>query len=215
MNAMRLTLPTYNPLKECQGCSLRDETKVSAQILSFQLADQLLRRYSGTWKLTRGELHIHLKGLDFPLSFELGTGALAYGSLRTQVIARYTPDLGVAHLAGELVQDLALPSPSFSENHGFQDPLFALFVKLIEIFHARCGLDIVPVEKDKETVGWEIFLCEDGPRGWISTEGIAENRFGERADIKEWFNLRPEKLATYVFGFNKFCKNYPSPFRIL
>jgi hypothetical protein len=212
MNAMRLTLPTYNPMKECQGCTLRDENKVAAHILSFQLAEHLLKRFSGSWKLTKGELKINLEGNEQPLCFDLNTGTLAYGSVRTSITARYSVEKGIALLSEEVSNNLAL---SVVEHKAFTDSLFSLFVKLIEIFHARCGLNILPVEKDHCLVGWELCLCEDGPRGWISSEGIAENRFGERADIKEWFALRPEKMASYVFGFNKFCGNYPSPFKTL
>lgn len=212
MNAMRLTLPSYNPVKECQGCTLRDENKVAAHILSFQLAEHLLKRFSGTWQLADGEIKLRLAGVEQPLRFELNTGTLGYGTLRTSITARYSVEKGITALIDEISQDLMLP---FSENKGHVDPLFSLFVKLVEIFHARCGLNILPVEKDHHLQGWELALCEEGPRGWISTEGIAENRFGERADIKEWYTLRPEKMAAYVFGFNKFCGNYPSPFKTI
>lgn len=212
MLAMRLMLPMDNPSKECQKCREHDEAKVSAQILSFQLADHLLRRYSGTWEIGQGDLQIHLQGVDFPLRFELDTGVLEYGTVRTQILVHYTTDKGLARLAEELIENVALPC---TEEKEFQDPMFRVFVKLIEIFHARCGLTIKSVQKDGETAGWEIFLCEDGPRGWISSEGIAENHLGERVDIKTWFNLRPEKLAGYVFGFNSFCKNYSSPVNTL
>ena len=210
MNAMRLTLPSYNPTKECQGCTLRDENKVAAHILSFQLAELLLKRFSGTWQLTNGELKLRLTGVEQPLCFELNTGTLGYGTLRASIGARYSVEKGIAALADEISQDFVFPS---TVDKGYKDSLFGLFVKLVEIFHARCGLNILPVEKDNQLLGWELSLCEEGPRGWINTEGIAENRFGERADIKEWYTLRPEKMATYVFGFNRFCRNYPSPFK--
>lgn len=212
MNAMRLTLATYNPVKECQGCTLRDENKVAAHILSFQLAELLLKRYSGTWKLTKGELKLHLEGVEQPINFELNTGTIAYGSLRTSIVARYSAEKGLAQLGEDISKDFALPAAEFK---GFDDVLFMLFVKLMEIFHARCGLNILPIEKEHQLVGWELCLCDEGPRGWISTEGIVENRFGERADVKDWLTLRPEKMATYVFGFNQFCRNYPSPFKTL
>jgi hypothetical protein len=212
MNAMRLTLPSYNPVKECQGCTLRDENKVAAHILSYQLAEHLLKRFSGTWQLADGEIKLRLAGVEQPLRFDLNTGTLGYGTLRTSITARYSVEKGIAALIREISQDLMLPA---SESKGYEDPLFSLFVKLVEIFHARCGLNILPVETDQHLQGWELALCEEGPRGWISTEGIAENRFGERADIKEWYTLRPEKMAAYVFGFNKFCGNYPSPFKTI
>lgn len=208
MNAMRLTLQAYNPVKECQGCTLRDENKVAAYILSFQLAELLLKGFTGTWQLTSGELKLRLAGVEQPLCFELNTGTLGYGTLRTSIVARYSVEKGLVTLVKEISQDFGLPS---SEEKGFNDSLFGLFVKLVEIFHARCGLNILPVEKDSQLVGWELSLSDEGQRGWINTEGIAENRFGEKVDIREWYTLRPEKMATYVFGFNKFCRNFPSP----
>lgn len=207
MNAIRLNL-NYNFVKECKDCSLTDETEISAKILSFQLADCLLRRYSGKWELTGEELQINLNGVNLPLHFDLNTGLLSYGLFRIQIVDRYTSKKGLNYLTNELIQVLDLPVPKGSD---FYDPLFSLFVKLIEIFHARCELKIIPIRKTDKMSGWEIFLCEKGPRGWINIEGIAENRFGEKADIKEWYSLRPEKLAAYVFGFYKFCKNYKSP----
>jgi hypothetical protein len=209
MTAMRLLLADYNPVKECQGNCPSDETKVAAQILSFQLAEQLLHRYSGRWELTDEELRLQLNGLNSPLQYSLNSGTLVYGGFKTQIMVRYTPEKGLNQLTREIIKDLAFP---INENLGFSDPIFSLFVKLIEIFHARCGLIIRPVEKENKTVGWEILLGKKGHRGFISIKGIAENRFGERADLKEWFTLRPEKLAAYVFGFFKFCSNYSSPF---
>lgn len=211
MDAMRLMIPMDNPLKECHSCKVEDEVKVSARILTFQLAHQLLRRYSGTWKITQGGLELQLKGVDFPFYFEFDTGVIAYGGVRTSILSHYDVDHGVVQLAEELIENLALP---YSEEKGFQDPMFQMFVKLIEIFYARCGLNIRARETEQGTIGWEVFLCEDGPHGWISREGIAENSDGERVDIKRWYNLRPEKLATYVFGFNAFCKNYVSPLKM-
>ncbi|HVJ50773.1 hypothetical protein [Desulfitobacterium sp.] len=210
MQAMRLMIPMDNLVKDCQGCREKDEAKVSTQILSFELADRLLRRYSGTWRITQEELEIHLCGVDFPLRFELAEGVLTYSIVRTHLLSRYDANKGVARLEEELIEDLALP---YLEDKGIQDPLFQMLVKLIEIFHARCGLNIRSIEMDQETTGWEIFLCEDGPHGWISREGIAKNQFGEQVDLKTWFNLRPEKLASYVFGFNSFCKNYANPLK--
>lgn len=210
MNAMRLTLPVYNPVKECQGCTLRDENKVAAHILSFQLAELLLKRFTGTWQLTGGELKLRLAGVEQPLCFDLNTGTLGYGTLRASIVARYSVKKGLATLANEISQNFALPS---SEDKEFNDSLFSLFVKLIEIFHARCGLNILPVEKDNQLVGWELSLSDEGQQGWINTVGIAENRFGERTDIREWYTLRPEKMAAYVFGFNQFCKNFKSPIK--
>lgn len=212
MNAMRLALPTYNPMRECQAYTLRDENKVTAYILSFQLVELFLKKFSGTWRLTKGELKLHLKGVEYPLCFDLNLGTLVYGTLRMSIVARYSPERGLTQLMDEVSNDLSLPTP---EVQSFNDPIFTLFVKLVEIFHARCGLNIVSLEKGHQITGWELFLSEQGPTGWISTDGIAENSLGERVDIKEWYTLRPEKMAAYVFGFNQFCGNYPSPFKTL
>lgn len=211
MNAMRLNF-NYNSVKQCQNCNrqynLTEETEISVRIISFQLADRLLHRYSGNWELIGDELQINLKYVNLPLHFDLNKGILSYGNLRTQILAQYTLDKRLDYLIDELIQVLDLPAPKGSN---FNDPLFSLMVKLIEIFHARCGLNIIPIRQNEETKGWEISFSEKGPRGWINIDGIAENRFGEKMDIKEWYNLRPEKFAAYVFGFNRFCKHYKSP----
>lgn len=214
MNAMRFIQPTYHRFKECQGCTVRDENKVAAHILSFQLVDLLLKQFSGEWKLTHGEIVLFLEGVESPLRFDLNTGTLHYGSLSTSIVARYSSEKGLAQLLREVSRDFSLPlAPEGVKADG--DQLFTLFAKLIEIFHARCGLRISPVEQDNRLVGWELSLSENGPRGWISSEGIAENRFGERVDIKAWYALRPEKMASSIFGFNQFCSNYPSPIKSL
>lgn len=210
MNAMRLMLPMDKPAKDCQGCCLPDETKASAQILSFQLADKLLRHYSGSWEIAQDELNIFLEGLELPLRFELNTGTLAYGSLQKPILMRYNTEIGLAGLKEEIISDFGLPK---TESQEFMDPIFRLFVNLIEIFHARCGLKIRNVENEGEKVVWEIYLTENGPHGWIRSDGIAKNAKGEEVDIKVWFSQRPEKIAGYVFGFNSFCKNYKSPLK--
>lgn len=207
MYATRINF-NYDLVKECQGCCFPDETEISATILSFQLADCLLRRYSGTWGLTSEELRITLSGVNRPLRFELNKGLLSYGVLRHQFVTSYTTAKGLNSLADELIEVLDLPVP---KSTAFADPILSLFVKLIEIFYARCGLKIIPYREKGERKGWEISLSEKGLRGWLSPEGIAENRFGEKVDIKEWHSLRPEKIAAYVFGFYKFCNNYKSP----
>lgn len=212
MNAMRLMLPMDKPVKDCQGCCLPDEMKASAQILSFQLADKLLRHYSGSWEITQDDLQISLAGVEFPLRFELNSGILVYGSLKASILMHYHVDKGLAGLKEEIISDFDLP---LTEDKEYEDPIFRLFVKLIEIFHARCGLRIRAVENADEKTVWEIYLSENGPHGWISSDGIVKNAQGEQVDIKVWFSLRPEKIAGYVFGFNSFCKNYKSPIKIL
>lgn len=195
---MRLIQFEYNSESEYRGSFIADEAKVAAQILSFQCAKQFLRRYSGKWELEAGEIRIYLNGIDSALCFELETGMMTYGSSRVSIVDRYTPAKGLECLTGEFIQELSLPIP---KSVGIVDPIFELLVKLIEIYHARCGLEFMAVKKDNKTVGWEIFLKE-GPHGVIYKEGILENRSGERTDIAKWLSLRPEKLATYVYRFN-------------
>lgn len=205
---MRLALPTYNPAKECKSCSVRDESVVSGYILSFQVADQLMKRFPGTWKMELNLLTLQLKELQDPLQFDLTSGSLRYGSLVTQLMARYSPTKSISSLTDEIVRDLGFPEMT---NHSAdQDPSFQLILKLVEIFHARCGLHILPVASDEEEL-WELRLCQEGPQGWLSRNGVAQNRFGETVDLKQWSALRPEKLATHLFGFQRFCRHYPNP----
>lgn len=211
MNAMRLTLPSYNPVKQCQGCTQHDENKVAAQILSYQLANFFIKNYSGSWQIKKDEILLQLEGVEQPLYFELNTGTLRYKTLRASIVSRYSVERGLKQLAEDIVQDFAIPT-----SHGeFEDPLFGLFVKLIEIFHARCGLKIAQCEKGQTLAGWELTLGDEKLRGWISADKVAENRFGERYNIGEWFGLRPEKMAAYVFGFYRFCENYSSPIKTI
>lgn len=141
----------------------------------------------------------------------MNSGILVYGSLKTSILIHYHVDKGLTELKEEIISDLGLP---LTENKEYEDPIFRLFVKLIEIFHARCGLKIKTIENTDEETVWEIYLSETGPHGWISSDGIAKNAQGEQVDIKLWFSLRPEKIAGYVFGFNSFCKNYKSPLKM-
>jgi hypothetical protein len=189
------------------GCGVREEKQVSTYILSFQIADQLLKSYKGNWEISKNEIVLNLENLDVPLAIEFTSGTIHYGTLTTRFYHRYTPEKGVAGLVGELCSDLAIPTREADQNSEF---LFKVFVKLVEIFHARCDLRIIP---GKEKGEWEIRLNQEGPSGWISEDNIAENRFGEKMDITQWENLRPEKVATYIFGFNRFCKNFQCPMK--
>lgn len=208
MNAMRLTVTSYNPAKQCQGCLHVDETKVAAHILSYQLAYMLLKRYGGTWKVIKEEIILHLDDIEKPLLFELNNGTLRYKTLRASIVSRYSVEKGIQYLTEEIIHDFALPQGKEGE---FVDPLFSLFVKLIEIFHARCGLKIAQMEKGDGFLGWQLTLGDEELKGWVNPEGMVKNRFGESSDIHQWDHLRPEKKAAYVFGFCRFCDNYPSP----
>lgn len=204
---MRIASLTYNEARECMGSSVRDEKQISTYILSFEIAEQLLRRFQGKWRITANEIVLDLKDLRYPLSIDPSSGTINYGSLRTRFFQRYTPEKGVHGLIEELCLDLAIPIVEPKNKTEF---LFRVFVKLVEIFHARCDLRLLEVKKDEE---WKISLNEDGFFGFIGADKIAVNRFGEKIDISQWENLRPEKVATYIFGFNRFCKNFQCPMK--
>jgi hypothetical protein len=143
-----------------------------------------------------------------PLHFDLRSGSLNAKNLSISLEQRYQLDKRLDELTRQIKEELEIDSPE--EGHQV-DPIHTLLVKLVEIFHARCGLQVQSVQAQGDTVQWEIQLCEGGPRGWIQSDGIIRNRFGEEANLSDWSQLRPEKLAAYVFGFNRFCRHYPSP----
>jgi len=205
---MRLALPTYNPVKECKSCTTRDESAIAARILSFQLADRLLRGLPGQWRIGENELILQPLVANRQIKLDLTTGTVHYGSVATQVVPRYSPHKGIGSLTDEVWSDLALPAASPNEEI---DQVFTLFLKLTEIFHARCGLTILPYDSRNGRETWEIRLGDSGLQGWVRRDLTAQNRFGEVVDLRQWAGLRPEKMATYLFGFNRFCKNYPSP----
>jgi len=205
---MRLALPIYNPVRECSSCPNRDERTVSAYIVSFQLARQLLQRYPGTWKLDQNKLSLLLDGAAAPLEFGLVDGNLHYGSVVTQVVSRYSPSQGINVLANEICRDFVLPEATQATR---PDGLFSLFVKLVEIFHARCGLQVSEETTSNGEPAFVVRLCDEGRIGWVSRDGVAKNRFGEEVTLAAWSGLRLEKAATYLFGFNRFCRHYQSP----
>jgi hypothetical protein len=207
LEMMRIASLTYNEARECMGSAVRDEKQISTYILSFEIAEQLLKRFQGKWKITDNEIVLDLKDLRHPLSIDLSSGTINYGTLMTRFFHRYTPEKGVSGLAQELCSDLAIP---IVEPKNKTDFLFGVFVKLVEIFHARCDLRLIEGKTDGE---WTIRLNENGFFGLIGADKIAVNRFGERIDITQWENLRPEKVATYIFGFNRFCKNFQCPMK--
>ncbi|KUO60399.1 MAG: hypothetical protein APF84_17020 [Gracilibacter sp. BRH_c7a] len=206
---LRIMSMSYNEARECSGCSLRDEKQVSTHILSFQIAGHLLKQHQGSWNITEKELILKLKGFTNPVAIDIMSGTITYGTVTMPFYSRYSPEKGVKVLVDEICEDLAIPcrDDSDSNNSNF---LFNAFVKLVEIFHARCDLRIIPSKTEGE---WEIRLSQDGPSGWIGEDNIAENRFGEKIDISQWKNIRPEKLATYIFGFNRFCKHFQCPMK--
>lgn len=205
---MRLAIPAYNKVKECKICLDKEETVVSAYILSFQTASQILKKNIATWIIVKDELKIQIKDVVIPIVIDLTNSKLTYGTITTQLTQHYSPEKGTKLLAEEICQNLEL---IVSNQDTEFDLLFTLFVKLVEIFHARCGLQIYEVESENGEEQWEIALCNEEPKGWIERNGLATNRFGEQIDIKVWSGLRPEKIATNFFGFNRFCRHYPSP----
>lgn len=206
---MRIASLTYDKARECQGCRARDEREISTYILSFQIAEQMLKRFGGEWNISSHEIYLDLKDTDYPFIINFDSGTLHYGSLMASYYHRYSPEKGISALIEDICSDLSIPSRQPDND---VDYMFKIFVKLIEIFHARCDLKILPRKTNGEKE-WEICLTKDGPSGWVSEDGMAENRFGEKADIYTWKDLRPEKAATYLFGFNRFCKNFQCPMK--
>lgn len=198
---LRIRSLTYNEASECMGCAFRDEKQISTYILSFQIADQLLRQHRGTWKITESGIELYLDGMNNAVTIDIHSGIVKHGTVNAPFFNRYDAGHGVKGLVAELCSDLAVPAGSADHKPAY---LFGLFVKLVEIFHARCDLRIVPGKASGE---WTIVLGHDSLEGYIGEDGIAENRFGQKADIFQWQNLRPEKAAAYVFSFNRFCDN--------
>ena len=196
-----------NPVKECQSCTQRDEREVSAHILSYQIAHQLLASVPGQIQVDGSRLILNLQAHD-PLHFDLRSGSLYAKNLNIPLEQRYHTNKRLDELARQIKEEVQLSS---LETEHRIDPLITLLVKLIEIYHARCGLHVSSAQSEEDKVTWEIKLHEEGPTGWIQSDGVLRNRFGEEMNLLDWAHLRPEKLAMYVFGFNRFCRHFPSP----
>ncbi|MEL1135846.1 hypothetical protein AAC978_11735 [Desulfitobacterium sp. THU1] len=204
---MRLALEV-NPVKECQSCARRDEREVSAHILSYQIAHQLLSRVQGHIQVDGNFLILDLEG-HAPLYFDLSQGSVRVKNLNNPLEQRYDREKAVDELASKIMEEAQInPSDGVTI-----DPVTNLLVKLIEIYHARCCLHIASVQVQGENTIWEIKLNDDGRSGWIQSNRILRNSFGEEINIDNWQHLRPEKLAMYVFGFFGFCSHYPSPMK--
>lgn len=208
MGVLRLRVAlVVNPVKECQSCTQRDEREVSAHILSYQIAHELLSSVPGQIQVDGSRLILNLQSHD-PLHFDLRSGSLQAKNLNIPFEQRYHKDKRLDELIKQLKEEIQI-SPADMD---YQiDPLTTLLVKLIEIYHARCGLHVSSVQSHEDKFLWEIKLHEDGPSGWIQSDGVIKNRFGEEMKLTDWAHLRPEKLAMYVFGFNRFCRHFPSP----
>lgn len=204
---MRIATLTYNEAKDCTGSGYREEKETSTYILSFEIAEQLLKNFGGQWKITNNEIVLNLQGLSHPLSIDFSNGLINYGTVMTRFYHRYSPVKGVTALVRELCLDMAIP---FNEQQYHPDFLFKVLVKLVEIFHARCDLRIRPGKSEGQ---WEIYLAQNELSGWVGLNNIAENRLGQKVDLSKWQSLRTEKAATYLFGFNRFCKNFECPMK--
>lgn len=209
---MRFVIPPDSSMAECHSCRDYDEYQVGSYILCYQVANSLLSDYSGSWKIGESGITLSCKGLDAPLYFEFGSGTLSYKSLAFPLYPHYSCYQGIKGLRGEICRNLDLEM-QLEGRTGPPDLLFNLFVKLIEIFHVRCGLQIRENSEPNGPKSWEIRLRKEGMEGWVGADGVARNRFGETVKIAQWLNLRPEKMATYLFGFNRYCLYYPSPLK--
>lgn len=208
---MRLSSLSSNPVKECQSCEGREEREVSSHILSYQIAHQLLKSVPGQIQVEGSRLILDLDSQE-PLHFDLRSGTLSTRNLSIPLEQRYQREKQLSELTRQIKEELQING----EMEGNQvNPIHTLLVKLIEIFHARCGLHIQSVQTQGDLMVWEIRLCEGGPSGWIQSDGVIRNRFGEETNLDVWIQLRPEKLAAYVFGFNRFCRHYSAPAKTL
>jgi hypothetical protein len=197
----------YDENRECRGCSDREENNLSRYILAFQVADELLRRYEYHWSISRDE--ITLNSCDFNNEIRIGfnSGLLRTASTEIDLLENYDSFAGVKGLTDFICEQLELEQRSGDREISY---VFDLLTKLVQIFHARCNLRIIPGDF-VGTREWEISIGDDEAKGWLNEKGIARNRFGQVIDTKNWRGLRTEKAATYLFGFNSFCQNFRSP----
>jgi hypothetical protein len=203
---MRVALSNINPVKECQTCIDREEREVSSHILSYQIAHQLLKSVPGQIQVDGNRLILNLEAFE-PFHFDLKSGTLNTRALSIPLEQRYQSDKSLDSLCRQIKDELQIKALEDRQ----VDHIHTLLVKLVEIFHARCGLYVQSVRAEGDKTLWEIRLGEEGPSGWIQNDGLLRNRFGEEINIDSWGQLRPEKLASYVFGFNRFCRHYTLP----
>lgn len=204
---MRVALSVLNPVKDCQCSAQRDENEVSAHILAYQIAYHLLSCIPGQIQIDGSNLTLKLEEHE-SLHFDLQSGYLHGQNLKIPFIEGYKDQKRLDEIVKAIKEELMITS---SHEAREVDPITTLLVKLIEIYHARCGLKIYTrINEDGQTT-WEINLHEGGPSGWVEGDGTIRNRLGEVVRLEEWSHLRPEKRATYVFGFNRFCRHFPSP----
>ena len=204
---MRISTLTYDENRECSGCTPRDEKQISTYILAFQIAEHFLAQKQGGWSITENEIILRLENLEYPLIIDNAAGTLNYGTLTTSFYNRYSAKKGIKVLVKEICEDFAIVC---GQDTLELDYLFKVLVKMVEIYHANCNLRILPGKSSGE---WVIGINSDGPVGWIGEDMIAENRFGEKIDISQWKDVKTEKAATYIFGFNRFCKDFECPLK--
>lgn len=187
----------------------QEEKEVSAHILAYQIANELIKNHSGSMNMDQNSLVINLDSLEGPLTINLRSCSLDYQAINIPLQQYYASGKRLAQMVSEIQDNLSLPKGNAISNYD----IYGLLTKLIEIYHARCGLRIITMDNSEGKTTWELRLSEQGPSGWIYSDGTAKNRYGEILELKDWKHLRPEKMAAYVFGFNRYCSNYPSPLK--
>lgn len=197
----------YDHNRECRGCSDREENNLSRYILAFQVADELLRRYEFDWSISKYEILLNSRDFIHEIRIGFNSGLLATALTEIDLLEKFNPFSGIKGLTDFICQEIELEQRSAYRDPGY---VFDLMAKLVQIFHARCNLRIIPGDL-VGTKEWEISIGDDEAKGWLNEKGIARNRFGQVIDTKKWMGLRSEKAATYLFGFNSFCQNFRSP----
>lgn len=204
---MRLAPSVLNPVKDCQ-CSLqRDENEVSAHILAYQIAYHLLSSIPGQIQMDGCHLTLNLEDYE-PLHFDLQSGYLYGQNLKIPFTEGYKDQKKLDEIVKAIKEELKI---TISGQAREVDPITTLLIKLIEIYHARCGLKIYTRKNEDGQTRWEKNLHDGGPSGWVEKDGTIRNRLGEVVRLEQWSHLRPEKRAAYVFGFYRFCRHFPSP----
>ncbi|ADY56807.1 hypothetical protein Sgly_2523 [Syntrophobotulus glycolicus DSM 8271] len=209
MSLIDLAHYQYDHQRECRGCSGRDELELSRYILAFQVAEELLARFGGQWQIEGNKIVLAIQDCGMEIGIGCYTGLLASGPVQMSLLESYDSFTGIKGLTDRICTMTNIQTENPAKDGSY---LFVLMAKLVQIFHARCNLRILPVDFVR-TKEWEISIGDDQAKGWLNEKGIARNRFGQAADTKDWQGLRPEKAATYLFGFYSFCQNYRNPLR--
>ncbi|NMA68545.1 MAG: hypothetical protein GX958_03905, partial [Desulfitobacterium sp.] len=158
---MRVALSVLNPVKDCQCSVMRDENEVSAHILAYQIAYHLLSSISGHIQIDDSRLTLNLEEYG-SLHFDFQSGFLYGQKLKIPFSESYLEEKGLNELIKGIKEELRITS--VDKLHEV-DPITTLLVKLIEIYHARCGLKIYTRENEDGQPIWEINLHDGGPSG--------------------------------------------------